>query len=248
MKRFVDIHSHLLPDIDDGAQTIEQTLELLTGLEAAGYGQLVTTPHLRPSDAAAARAAGREPFAAYRDRLENVQQVAAAADRSLTIDLGYELMIDEYLEPLLVDRAPIFIGSQRRYFLMEFPFTQLPPQAERFAFNFARRGFVPVLAHPERYLAVQDDEIKLAQFAEAGFLLQITMGSLAGQFGKKAERLARQAVLNGLATIVGSDLHRPVQIDTFLKGLDWLKQSIDERYFSRLLIDNPLKLLAGEPI
>lgn len=195
----IDLHSHVLPRIDDGPGSMEEALQTLLALVGDEIDTVAATPHVRadyPTTADAMEAA----VTAIR---------AAAADRGIPIDVrtGGEVaveMIDDLGESGL---RRFGLAGNRRFILIEFPYVGWPPDLAHRLVELLDAGFSPVLAHPERNPEVQFAPDRLEPLVAAGVLVQLTASSLAGLTGRSAEQAARHLVASGLAHIIASDAH-----------------------------------------
>jgi protein-tyrosine phosphatase len=195
---FVDVHSHVVPSGDDGAQSIEEGLELCRGAVAAGTSVLFATPHVWPM----------LPLTPEREdavRAAHAEMAPAAARFGLDLRLGFEL----------TPTAALLDEDPRRYrlgdvpaVLMEVPFHGSLSLAERLAERIQGSGLVPVIAHPERSEAVGKDPGVAARLHERGWLLQMNATSLLGYHGSEIEATAWMLLDDGVVDLVGSDGHR----------------------------------------
>lgn len=213
----IDIHLHVLPGVDDGSDSVETSLAMLTRLAAMGARRVVATPHLM------------EPLRVPYQRLvektfEEVQPVA----RNLGIDLrlGYEHMLDPGLAGRLETGEPTTLDGSSAV-LVELPFIGWPRHVESSLFALQIAGYVPVLAHPERYLEVHKDPDLAIAAGERGAVLQLTSGSFAGVYGKTVERSARQlldlAIERDVKVVLASDAHSDGQRLTRVPaGWNWI--------------------------
>lgn len=187
----IDIHTHLLPGVDDGSPTLERSITVLERFVDEGVTTVVCTPHLNASMALDA------PVTAYRALLAQLQ---AAAPSSITIRQGWEIMLDrpgiDLTEPSLA------LGGSRAV-LVEFTRGGLPPGASKELRRITRQGSVAVLAHPERYYGCTIDHVR--QWREFGVVIQTDASVLLGR-GVPAE-LARSFLAEGLIDILASDNH-----------------------------------------
>lgn len=199
----VDLHSHVLPGVDDGAQDMEEALAALRILESQGVERVVATPHFRGSLLERpARARERlERFDAAYDAL-----VEAAAGRGLrtTIDRACEFKLDAPSVNLSDERLRL---GGNRYALVEFASFQLPPFAGNQLRAVHGAGWIPVLAHPERYFGLEGalDEVRV--WLEEGTLLQVNARSLVGGYGPEAMRTGRELLARGWVCCLASDYH-----------------------------------------
>ena len=171
----IDIHTHLLPGVDDGARTIEQSIEVLERFAAAGVTCVVCTPHLAASEA------DRVPIDRYRRTHREVCEVAPA---SITVQRGWEIMLDR---PGIDLTAPHLRLGASGAILVEFPRGPLPPGTEVELRRLCQSGVQPVVAHPERYGGASLDLIR--EWRAAGAMIQTDTAYLLGDGDRKSTRL-----------------------------------------------------------
>ena len=197
----IDLHSHVLPGVDDGAVSLEESVEMARTAAADGTRWLAATPHVRqdyPTEAATM------------ERLvDEVQAAVDAAGVAIRVLPGGELAIDAL--DALDDRAlrRFGLGGNPRYLLVEFPYVGWPLGLDERLFSLRTKGFVPVVAHPERNRDVQDDPERLDTLVRAGCLVQVTAASLDGRLGRSSAACGRRLVELGLAHLLASDAHHP---------------------------------------
>jgi protein-tyrosine phosphatase len=195
---FVDVHSHVVPSDDDGAQSIEEGLELCRSAAQNGTAVLYATPHVWPM----------LPLPPEREeaiRANHAELAPVVAAFGLDLRLGFELTP----APALLEEDPNrFRLGDLPAVLMEVPFHGSLSLAERLAEHIEAAGLVPVIAHPERSEAVLDDQALAAGMAERGWLLQVNATSILGYHGAEIEASAWRLVDDGLANLVASDGHR----------------------------------------
>jgi protein-tyrosine phosphatase len=195
---FVDVHSHVVPSGDDGAQSLEEGLGLCRSAAQDGTTVLFATPHVWPM----------LPLPPEREeevRAKHAEMAVAATSVGLDLRLGFELTP----APTLLDEDPNrFRLGDLPAVLMEVPFHGSLSLAERLAEHIEEGGLVPVIAHPERSEAVLDDRSLAAAMAERGWLLQVNATSLVGYHGAEIEANAWRLLDDGLASLVASDGHR----------------------------------------
>jgi protein-tyrosine phosphatase len=240
-------HNHLIPGVDDGARDAEFSAGALAAYRREDVRQVITTPHFMGSlthqdPAFAARLA---EFDAGWEVLKGL--VAADAEKfgaALRVERGAEVMLD-VPDPKLDDPRIRLAGTE--YVLVEYPGLQLPPVNAAMALGMIRRaGWIPVLAHPERYRNL-DSLAPLGEFLAAGALLQVNAGSLFGDYGTKAQSLAQQILMQGIASFVCSDYHARGE-PGIARFATTLVQSGFSEQVQLLLSENPGRILTGEPI
>jgi protein-tyrosine phosphatase len=199
--RFVDVHSHVVPSGDDGAQTVEEGLGLCREAARHGTAVLFATPHVWPS----------LPLDAEREervRAAHAEMAPRAADWGLDLRLGWELtpmprLLAEDMERYRLGNLPAV--------LMELPFVGPLELAERLAGHIEDSGLTPIIAHPERSEALRDDLGALQGFLGHGWVLQVNATSLLGYHGPAIEAAAWKLVDEGAVGVVASDGHRPAR-------------------------------------
>lgn len=216
----VDIHSHLLPGLDDGAQTMVDSLELLQRFEALGYQKVYTTPHIM-SDFY------RNTPAGIRKKLEELQQAAKEENIQVAIEAAAEYYLDELFFDQL-DRPGELLTFGDNYILFETGFINQPAILLEALFKIQSQGLKPVFAHPERYAYLQGNYRMAAELAERGALLQININSLVGYYSPMAKKTAEKLIDDGLVSFVGSDMHNS-------KHMEALHDAINTKYFDKLL-------------
>ena len=193
-----DIHSHLIPGIDDGVKTIEESLEMIRGLSALGFRKLITTPHVM-SDG-------------YRNTAENilaglkkVQDAVAAENIPVTIDAAAEYYFDEGFFRKLESEPILAING--KYLLFEISYINSPERILEVVFAIIVKGYTPLLAHPERYPFWFSKFEEYHRIKEAGALFQLNTNSLSGYYGGAVRKTAQRLVEENLIDFIGSDLH-----------------------------------------
>jgi protein-tyrosine phosphatase len=235
---YVDLHLHLLPGVDDGCRTIEESLAMARTLVALGVSVAAPSPHNRPEYADAATCATR--LVELTDRL--------AAER---IDLRLEpnaenFFLDEQLLATAATPAGRRVGHAGKYLLVEAPYAAVLPSLNDMVFRLKLKGVTPLIAHPER--CVEFEKPGRAQaLVEAGALLQMDVGALLGRYGKTAQKLAREFLKQGLYAVVATDLHSPVGAhDWVANALNELERLGGKGTCKRLFAENPAAVLAGK--
>ncbi len=192
----IDIHSHLLPRLDDGSDSLGQSVAVLRALASEGLEGLVLTPHLRASEIE------RDGEAAVARRDAALEELRAHAPREVRLYAGFEIMLDQPCSPLVFgDRRLSLAGS--RYYLVEFPPSVVGDLVTRQLYEIARLGLVPILAHPERYDACSEHAVQA--WRDAGARMQVDARTL----GRPTTRgfRARRLVARGLADLIAADNH-----------------------------------------
>jgi len=196
----IDIHTHILPGIDDGVKTEDDAVEFARMAAEDGVRTIVATPHCRDGFYVNERADVLAMTATLRERL---------ARESVEVELvaGAEVHIcPELVERILDGRAPT-LGNNGKTLLLELSLTQYPVELENLIFQLKLAGVVPILAHPERIRFFEDDIGRYEALVRLGAYGQITTGSLLGEFGRKTQEFSRELVRKGLIHVVATDAH-----------------------------------------
>lgn len=194
-----DIHSHILPGIDDGSPDLETSINLIKGLIHLGITKSIATPHII-SDL-------------YRNTPESIHSALNQLKNELTlqgidfeISAAAEYMMDTYFLDLLQKKEPLLTLSGN-IILTEFSYASMPEEPSKISFEIQIAGYKPILAHPERYPYYYKNYKMYNQLADLGFLLQVNLLSLTGYYGKEAAKAAKYMLDNNLVAYLGSDLH-----------------------------------------
>ncbi len=195
----VDIHSHILPGIDDGSPDIETSLELIQGLHDLGIRKCIATPHIIGD-------MYRNTPETINAALEKVKMACANAKIEMKLAAAAEYMLDDYFMELLQKKAPL-LTLHKNIILTEISYSSAPQNLDEIAAAIITAGYVPILAHPERYHYYQQNFDGYYQLKKMGFFLQLNLLSLTGYYGKKAEKAAKFLIQKNLISFVGTDLH-----------------------------------------
>jgi tyrosine-protein phosphatase YwqE len=195
----VDMHSHLLPGIDDGAKDLDTSLELIRGMSALGYKKLITTPHIMWG-------MYQNTPAIINARLEQVRQAVQEQGIDITIEAAAEYFLDEHVQQLLEKKEPLLtIGSSM--VLAEFSLAFPPMNTKEILFEMQLQGYQPVIVHPERYVYLQQNKQFYTELRDVGCIFQLNLLSLSGHYGRSVTELATYLLKNDFYTLVGTDLH-----------------------------------------
>ena len=226
----IDLHSHLLPGVDDGSRSIETSVAVLEKFAADGVELVVLTPHLNVS---------RATEAPYQRHVEILAELRAAAPAIPELRLGWEIMLDEPGRDL---RPSVLSLGGSRAVLVEFPLSGVPEQGGDELYRIRCSGVVPVLAHPERYWGCTAH--KVAQWRKAGAVIQMDTAGLAGR-GRIA-KLSRQLLEEGLVDMFSSDNHGDSR--TLATAREWLLEVATPEHAALLTRTNAKLLLDGDAL
>lgn len=196
-----DMHSHLLPGIDDGSPDIETSLQLVKGLSELGFKKLITTPHVMQDMYPNTRDVILEKYELLKKNIE---------DSGIGIELGVaaEYFLDDNLKKLLAKKAPL-LSFGDGLVLVEFSMASEPLDFKELLFDMQMQGYQPVIAHPERYVYHERNKEFFEQLKIAGYLFQLNIMSLAGAYGKSVNELAKYFIKHQYYELAGTDLHSP---------------------------------------
>jgi tyrosine-protein phosphatase YwqE len=236
MAHYVDLHSHYLPALDDGATTLEMSIQMMRAIASLGFSHLYATPHQR---------AGM--FMPARDKIDAAfaeVKAAVASAPPATLGLGAENFWDLVFHDRVRGQAvPTYDATPA--FLFEVNTQMMPAEMESQLFQIRTSGYLPVMAHPERYVAVQRD-VSLAERLGRHAAMLIDLGALDGAHGKAEMKTARKLVLEGLAHGAASDIHRPEDQASVAAGMAWIKKQRGQQVLDLMLGENPRRLLGGD--
>lgn len=206
-----DMHSHLLPGLDDGVQTMDEALEVIEALSRLGYTRLVTTPHVM---------ADRYPNSAdtIRERCREVQEAVRKAKLPVELWAAAEYYLDEQFGPLL-EKGDLLPLDKGRRLLFELSFHHAPLALPQMIFDLQTKGYTPVLAHPERYPYFHQKLDEYQALRNAGCLFQINILSITGHYGLDVQQAAHMLLRHKLVNYLGSDVHRLAHVRTLSAAL-----------------------------
>lgn len=235
----IDIHCHLLPGIDDGPSTLEESLALARYAVKSGITHSVITPHIHAgrwgNSASIIKAIGLD-----------FKRALLEHDISLQIGIAAEVRIGVEIMEQINSRQIPFLGywGERRVMLMEMPHSHIPVGVERIVTWLLERNIIPMIAHPERNKDIHRDFNKINSLVEIGCLFQVTASSVSGRFGEPSRVRAIQLLERGVVTVLASDAHnvkyRPPSLNG---GYAAAAAIIGEDEAMRLVVDNPWQIV-----
>ena len=234
--RFVDIHSHILYGLDDGAKTREQSLEMLELARSAGTTDIVATPH----------ANGQYVF---NPELidERIAELSTHVDIRIHCGCDFRLQVDN-IEDALAHPEKYTI-NHKGYLLVELPESTLFASTHEILWRLLDAGMVPIITHPERNAQLQQRLDDIARWVASGCYVQVTAGAYTGNFGKLAKACAHELIKRGLMHFVASDAHDcKFRSPSLREAYACLAERWGEERIRPLFVDNPKAVLTGEPI
>ncbi len=219
-----DLHSHLIPSIDDGSKSLDQSIDILGQLQELGFKKVITTPHIMSH------------------RFANTQEIIYAGYKLLKsellkqnidieLEVAAEYYYDEYFLELINKKDILTFGDN--YVLFELSYNVKPFAIEQMVSKLLEAGYKPVLAHPERY-TYYNSESHYRALKEMGLLFQINAISTQNFYGKKVKKAVEKIIDLGIVDFIGSDIHSQAYLDTFSK-------SLKSKIYSKIIINNQIK-------
>jgi protein-tyrosine phosphatase len=238
----IDFHNHLMPGVDDGAQTIEESCAALSAFADDGVSAVITTPHIA-GGLTLNQAAFEQRMAEIDQGWQTLTEHARSHHPEIAIHRGAEVMLDTP-EPDLSDPRIRLAGGP--FVLVEFPFMTVPPRSMNVLFQLGQQGCQAVLAHPERYAGFAPDFSLAEQWRQSGVHLQVNGASLLGSYGREARQYARGLLERGWADYLCSDYHARGR--SRVREYRRLLEELGLAEHARLLTEvNPGRILTGQP-
>ena len=242
----IDIHSHILPGIDDGSKNINMTLQMIKIAEKSRTKDIVATPHF-------CRGYGETPYDEVKNLVKEFNKLAKGEGLDLNIHYGQEVY---YSEQIIDDYKSGLIGTinDSRYMLIELPMRSFDSDTLEVIYELQVKGVIPILAHPERYRPIIEKPERINKFIKEGFLFQMNSGSIEGQFGNSVKKTAEILLANNIYNFIGSDAHNDTNRCTGIaNGIELAKKKskINEELFresGRRLLNNEDIEFIGEKV
>lgn len=232
----IDVHSHIIPNIDDGSSSTLETFMMLKEAEKAGFTDIIATPHY----IAEATEQVKEDVI---NQINEINQAAREQGIHVKLHPGEEV----YTVPNLADlikQEKIVSLNQSKYILIEFAMHDKPKFIENIIFELCNLGYIPVIAHPERYDYIKKDLNMVSNWQNMGALIQCNYGSLIGKYGHTAQKLLIKLLKNKQVDFMGSDCHRAGSIyDDMFEITKKFKKVVDDDYFEIITTSNAKRLL-----
>ena len=237
-----DLHAHILPGVDDGAVTPEDTLAMSREAERTGTKVVLATPHRKD-------VTEESSVAHLRELIADMNARNRAHGLNLSLALGMENHLDAEL-PAEIEAGRALTMNGTRYILIEMPFFGRPDFIEPALDEVMEMGLIPVLAHPERIEAFQNDPDMLKGFIERGMLSQITAGSVIGYWGEEVKRLTLALLGGKMAHVMASDTHHPdgKRSPRLGIGIEAAARIVGMEAAKAMVTDTPRAILNDEPV
>ena len=238
MLNMIDFHSHILPGIDDGSRSIGQSIQILKEAKEAGFSKVISTSHYM-----------EEYFECdEKDRKKLIEELQKEV-KDTELYLGSEIYITDNIVDLIKDGKASSINGTK-YVLFEFPLAETKPMNDKeVIYRLIENGYVPIIAHPERYPFIQKDPDYLFELSDMGALFQANFGSIIGMYGNKAKKTLKELLKNDLISFFGTDTHRPEQVFTKMPHImKKLRKLLSDEEIERFTSINPQKVINNEDI
>ncbi len=220
----VDIHSHLIPSIDDGAKDMERSIELILALKDMGYKKLITTPHVSDMFPNSTKT--------ILDGYANLKLELKKRDIDIEIEVAAEYYADDTFEELLKNRDILTFGKEK-YLLFELSYFTLPSDLDSLIHEIKMSGYTPILAHPERYVYFHNDISQYHHIKSLGVLFQINFISLENYYSLEVTNVVKKLIVEGLVDFIGSDIHHR-------RYIKFLKKSLNSSLYKKIFKKNTI--------
>jgi len=235
----IDIHSHIIPNVDDGARSVEETFNILKEAQEAGFTDVILTSHFLLNY----YETNAQELIFWKEKL---QEVLKKQGTKINLHSGMEIYITNQMEELLENKKILTLANSR-YMLIELPLATNVKYFDYVVYYIEAKGIKPIIAHPERYKCVQKDPDIVEEYIEKGCLIQCNYGSIVNLYGREAEKTIKTLLKKNQVHFLGSDVHR--ENGTYLIILDAIKKIrkiIGENKINELTTINPKKILQNE--
>lgn len=234
----IDIHTHILPGIDDGAELISDSVEIARELAEQGVTDIIVTPHFIDETRYTS------PRTKNQLLLNKLRQALKYEDVNVNVYLGNEIYITDKIADL-IRKGKVSTMAGSSYILVELPMSGEYPGYEDIFMELLRIGYKVILAHPERYNSMQDNYEILHELHDMGVLFQCNIGSFLGQYDKRAKKTVQRMASDNLIFSLGSDIHRCRGIGYLDATKKKLAKYYDEHGLKQIMVTNPKKILNG---
>jgi len=234
----IDIHCHILPGLDDGPRTLEESVEMCRIAAGDGIRTIAATPHFKPG-------MFEHPALLVREKIEALADALQAQNIDVRIVPGADICVTPELKQHIGSLDYLTLNKTGKYFLAEFP-DVVPPQWEAFLLSFLDQGIIPIITHPERNRWFQDHRPALYSFVSRGGMLQLTAQSITGKFGPEVRTFSEFLLRHDLVHVLASDAHSLVDRPPILsEAIGIARNIIGSEQADALVTTIPEAILAG---
>ena len=235
----IDIHSHIIPNVDDGARSVEETFNILKEAQEAGFTDVILTSHFLLNY----YETNAQELIFWKEKL---QEILKKQGTKINLHSGMEIYITNQMEELLENKKILTLANSR-YMLIELPLATNVKYFDYVVYYLEAKGIKPIIAHPERYKCVQKDPDIVEEYIEKGCLIQCNYGSIVNLYGREAEKTIKTLLKKNQVHFLGSDVHR--ENGTYLiilVAIKKIRKIIGENKINELTTINPKKILQNE--
>lgn len=218
----VDMHSHILPNLDDGSESLESSLELVENMILLGYEKLIMTPHIMGDFY-------KNTPEIIHEKLTILEKAVREKGWNIQLDIAAEYYLDEWFTEKIEKNEPLLTlgDTPYKYVLIETSYINKPSNLYDVIFNMKSLGYQPILAHPERYTYLYQSFEKFQEIYERGVSFQINLNSLTGHYSGAAKKYVEQLIDHNMVDFVGSDCHA-------IKHIETLKRAMSTKHYAKL--------------
>ena len=238
----IDFHSHIIPNIDDGSTSMKDTINMINEARQAGFTEIISTSHYIQ------KYYDLDCF--EREKILDIikKKVSEKKEINIKLYLGSEIYFTPEIIELIKNKKASTINDTR-YLLFELPMNTKPLFVKEMVYELMQNGYIPIIAHPERYSYVQENIRYIEELAGMGVLFQSNYGSIIGMYGNSAKKTLKKLLKNNLISFLGSDVHRTGQIYPKIpKALKKLRKILSIEELEKLTTLNAQKVLKDEDL
>ena len=237
----VDMHSHIIPGIDDGSKSVDETFKMITEARRAGFTDVILTPHCLTNH--------YEPTTGEIILWKNkLQEIINNQKMEINLHSGMEIYISNQMEDLVKDNSILTLADSK-YMLVELPLSSTVSFFDYVLYFLQSISVQLILAHPERYKSVQENPELVEDYIDKGALIQCNYGSILGLYGNAAEKTMKTLLKNHQVHFLGSDCHRVKTIYPLIpQAVRRIKRIVGEKEFKKISTENPQKVLKNKEL
>lgn len=236
----IDIHAHVIPAVDDGSSSVDETFNMIKEAKQAGFTDIILTSHFllnhyetEPSE-----------LIFWKDKLQDVLDIQ---EININLYSGMEIYISNQMKELIKSKRLLTLANSR-YMLIELPMGSTVKYLEQVLYELESMEIKPIIAHPERYKCVQDNPEIVRDYIDKGALLQCNYASILGFYGNTVKKTVKKLLKNNYVNFLGSDCHKQNQIYSIVpEAVKKIKKIIGDSDFEKISTLNPQKILDNEP-
>lgn len=237
----IDFHSHIVYDVDDGSENIDNSIELLKQAEQAGFKSIILTPHYMEDYYKCSKNI-------IKDKIEILKEKCNEEKININLYQANEIYITNHMVDLLNNEIASSINNSK-YVLFELPMNEEPQNLLEVVYNLIENGKTPIIAHPERYIYIQKDPNKLIELIDLGVLFQANYGSIIGLYGKEIQKTVKLLLKNNFIHFLGTDEHRSGKIYINIENVKKeLRKILSEETIQNIIENNAKKVLENQNI